>query len=96
MDSLKIPSAVPELGVRASAAAPIIVATDGQEQSDGALAVGRLLAGSCDAVRLVTVLKTLPIVPEVPIQIPVDMENARRADARRTGGASGDPPPERS
>ena len=83
MDSLKIPSAVPELGVRASVAAPIIVATDGQEQSDGALAVGRLLAGSCDAVRLVTVLKTLPIVPEVPIQIPVDMENARRADARR-------------
>ena len=83
MDSLKIPSAVPELGLRASVAAPIVVATDGQEQSDGALAMGRLLAGSSDAVRLVTVLKTLPIVPDVPIQIPIDMENARRADARR-------------
>jgi nucleotide-binding universal stress UspA family protein len=83
MDSLKIPSAVPEVGVRASVAAPIIIATDGQEQSDAALAMGRLLAESGDAVRLVRVLRTLPMVPDVPIQIPMDVENARRADARR-------------
>ena len=83
MDSLKIPSAVPEIGVRASVAAPIIIATDGQEQSDAALAMGRLLAESSDAVRLVTVLRTLPMVPDVPIQIPMDVENARRTEARR-------------
>jgi nucleotide-binding universal stress UspA family protein len=83
MDSLKIPSAVPEIGVRASVAAPIIVATDGQVQSDGALAMGRLLAESGNAVRLVTVLKTLPMVPDLPIQIPTDMDSARRDDVRR-------------
>jgi nucleotide-binding universal stress UspA family protein len=83
MDSLKIPSAVPEIGVRASVAAPIIIATDGQEQSDAALAMGRLLAESSDAVRLVRVLRTLPMVPDLPIQIPLDLESARRADARR-------------
>jgi nucleotide-binding universal stress UspA family protein len=83
MDSLKIPSAVPEIGVRASVAAPIIVATDGQVQSDGALAMGRLLAESGDALRLVTVLKTLPMVPDVPIQIPTDMDSARRDEVQR-------------
>ncbi len=82
MDSLKMASAAPEIGVRASVAAPIIVATDGQEQSDAALAMGRLLAESGDAVRLVRVLRTLPMVPDVPIQIPMDVENARRTEAR--------------
>jgi nucleotide-binding universal stress UspA family protein len=90
MDSLKIPSAVPEVGVRASVAAPIIIATDGQEQSDAALAMGRLLAEASDAVRLVRVLRTLPMVPDVPIQIPMDVENARRADARREVSAQAD------
>jgi len=83
MDSLKIPSVLPERGVRASSAAPVIIATDGQEQSDAALAIGRLLAESNDAFRLVTVLKTLPIVPEVPLPVPIDVENARRAEAKR-------------
>jgi len=83
MDSLKMPSAAPEIGVRASLAAPIIIATDGRDQSDGALAMGRLLAESSDAVRLVTVLRTLPMVPDVPMQIPMDVENERRADVRR-------------
>ena len=82
MNSLKMPSASPEIGVRASPAAPIIIATDGRDQSDGALAMGRLLAESSDAVRLVTVLRTLPMVPDVPIQIPMDVENERRADTR--------------
>ena len=83
MDALKIPSAEPEVGVRASVAAPIIIATDGLEQSDAALTMGRLLAESREAVRLVRVLRTLPMVPDVPIQIPMDVENVRRADARR-------------
>jgi nucleotide-binding universal stress UspA family protein len=82
MDSLKMASAAPEIGVHASLAAPIIIATDGQEQSDAALAMGRLLAESSDAVRLVRVLRTLPMVPDVPIQIPMDVENVRRTEAR--------------
>lgn len=83
MDSLRIPSVQPELGVRATVAAPIIVATDGREQSDAALLVGRLIAESADALRLITVLKTLPVVPEVPLPVPIDIENARRAEATR-------------
>lgn len=82
MDSLKLSSAAPEVGVRASIAAPIIIATDGQEQSDGALLMGRLLAESDDAFRLVTVLETLPMIPEIPLPVPVDVENSRRADAK--------------
>ncbi len=82
MDSLKMASPAPEIGVHASLAAPIIIATDGQEQSDAALAMGRLFAESSDAVRLVRVLRTLPMVPDVPIQIPMDVENARRTEAR--------------
>jgi nucleotide-binding universal stress UspA family protein len=83
MDSLKIPSVLPEVGIRASAAMPVIIATDGRDQSDAALTIGRLLAESTDALRLVTVLKTLPIVPEVPLPVPIDVENARRAEAKR-------------
>jgi nucleotide-binding universal stress UspA family protein len=83
MDSLKIPSAMPEIGVRASAAAPIIIATDGREQSDAALTIGRLLAGTDDAFRVVTVLKTIPLVPEVPLPVPIEVENARREEAKR-------------
>jgi len=83
MNSLNTPSAAPELGVRASSAAPIIIATDGRDQSDGALAMGRLFAESPDAIRLVTVLRTLPMVPDIPIAVPLDVESARRADAEQ-------------
>lgn len=55
MDTLEIPSIPPELGVRASKVAPVIVVTDGQAQSNAAMVVGRLFAGSPDALRLVTV-----------------------------------------
>jgi hypothetical protein len=44
MKTLNVLSALPELGVRASHAAPIIVATDGRVQSDSALVMGLLLA----------------------------------------------------
>jgi hypothetical protein len=63
METLRIPSTTPELGVRASRAAPVIIATDGRAQSDSALAVGRLLAESTDAIRVVTVLKPMPVLP---------------------------------
>jgi nucleotide-binding universal stress UspA family protein len=83
MESLKIPTVLPEVGVRASAASPVVIATDGRQQSDAALTIGRLLAGGADAFRLVTVLETLPMVPDMPIPVPIDVENARRDDAKR-------------
>ena len=38
MKTLGVPSALPELGVRASRSAPVIIATDGRTQYDAALA----------------------------------------------------------
>jgi nucleotide-binding universal stress UspA family protein len=75
--------ATPVLGVRASHASPVIIASDGRAQSDGALALGRMLAGSADALRLVTVVKPVPTFPDAPLPISPDVEAARRADARR-------------
>ncbi|HXT17320.1 MAG TPA: universal stress protein [Gemmatimonadaceae bacterium] len=85
MTTLKMPSTTPELGVRASRAAPIIIATDGRDQSDPALVLGRLVAGSPDALRIVTVLKTVPVVsPDMQLSVSADVEAARRAEARRS------------
>jgi nucleotide-binding universal stress UspA family protein len=83
MKSLSIASERPELGVRASHAAPVIIGSDGQAQSDSALVVGRLMAGAEQALHLVTVLKPLPSVSEVPIAITADALAARQAEARR-------------
>jgi nucleotide-binding universal stress UspA family protein len=84
MSTLKMESTDSERGVRAPHAAPIIVATDGRTQSDAALIMGRLLGGGRDAMRLVSVVKPLPVVsPEIPIPLSDDVDAARRADARR-------------
>lgn len=83
MDTVKSPSKLPEVGVRASHSSPIIVATDGREQSDSALVVGRLFSESPDALRVVTVLKTLPTISEAQLSITPDLHAARRADAHR-------------
>ncbi len=83
MYALRMPSIEPELGVRASHAAPIIIATDGRKQSDGALTVGRLLAGSADACRVVTAIKALPFVPDAQVAYSPDLDAARRAAAKR-------------
>jgi len=78
-------STIPELGVRASRTAPIIIATDGTDQSDGALVIGRLLAGSRDARRVITVLKTMPVVsPDLQLAVSAELETSRRAHARRS------------
>lgn len=82
MLKFSIPAA-PELGVRASRTAPIFIASDGRAQSDGALAIGRLLADSSEALRLITVLKPVPMVPEAQVTTTPDIEAARRAEARR-------------
>jgi nucleotide-binding universal stress UspA family protein len=72
----------PELGVRATRSSPIVVATDGRLQSDSALMMGRLLAESADALRIATVLKTMPVMSEATLSIAADIESARRAAAQ--------------
>jgi nucleotide-binding universal stress UspA family protein len=70
----------PALGIRASKASPVIIASDGQLQSDGALALGTLLAGTEDALRVVSVLRPSPIVPDVGVSMTTDIDRIRRAD----------------
>lgn len=73
----------PELGIRANPGAPVLVATDGRPQSDGALVVGRLLAGDPAAMRVVTVVKPMPLVPEAQIAMTPAMLDALHTEARR-------------
>lgn len=84
MDTLMMQSALPELGVRASHSSPVVIATDGRAQSDAALIVGRMLADGADAMRVVSVLRPMPLIPEA--QVPPDDEfeiaRARREGAR--------------
>jgi nucleotide-binding universal stress UspA family protein len=72
----------PALGIRASTTAPVIVATDGKTQSDGALLLGQLLAGADDVLRVVSVLRTAPLVPDVGVAMTTDIDRTRRADLR--------------
>ena len=75
----------PQQGVRASRSSPVIVATDGHDQSNSAMLVGRLLTAERDALRVVTVLKRMPAVnPEVQLPLSPDMEASRRAEQKRT------------
>jgi nucleotide-binding universal stress UspA family protein len=75
----------PELGVRATKTSPIVVATDGREQSDAALIAGSLFAGSDDARRVVAVLDPMPVVsPDAQIPVSPDIEAARRAELKRS------------
>jgi nucleotide-binding universal stress UspA family protein len=83
MDTLSSSSAAPELGVRASHAAPIIIATDGRGQSDAALRVGRLLAETSDALRVVTVVKSMPPMSEAQLSVSADLEASRRASQQQ-------------
>lgn len=78
------PSASPELGIRAVKAAPVIVAADGRDQSDPAIVAARTFAGADDALRVVTVLRPLPVIgPESQVPIPPHVEAARRADQKQ-------------
>jgi nucleotide-binding universal stress UspA family protein len=84
MHTLQIPAAAPQEGVRARQTSPVIVATDGRDQSDAAMAVGRIMAGDAAALRVVTVLKALPMVsPEAALPVAPDVQAARRAEQRR-------------
>lgn len=72
----------PALGIRASKTSPVIVATDGKPQSDGAVMIGHLLAGTDDVLRIVSVLRTAPTIPDVGAAITTDIDRTRRADLR--------------
>jgi nucleotide-binding universal stress UspA family protein len=82
METIKISSIQPEIGVRASRAAPIIVGTDGDSQSDAALVMARVLSNLPDAVRLVTAVRPVLAFPDAPSSVNADVEAARRAEAK--------------
>jgi nucleotide-binding universal stress UspA family protein len=78
-------SDTPEVGIRALKASPVIIATDGRDQSDPALIAGRILAGDDEgAMRIVTVVRPMPIVsPEAGVSVSPDVEASRRAEQKR-------------
>lgn len=84
MQTLQMPSTEPQQGIRASRVSPVMIATDGREQSDAALIAGRLFAEDNEALRVVSVLAPMPVVsPEAAIPISPDIEASRRADLKR-------------
>jgi nucleotide-binding universal stress UspA family protein len=81
METLTVHPPQPQTGVRAHHAAPVLVATDGREQSDNAIFAGLVFAGQSDALRVLSVLPPMPIVsPEVPLPLSPESEAARRSD----------------
>src|SRR3954466_470615 len=85
MSTLLSPFDTPEIGLGALKAAPVIIATDGREQSDPAIIAGRVLGGDrTDALRVVTVVKPVPTISyEAGIPYSPDVDAARRADQKR-------------
>jgi nucleotide-binding universal stress UspA family protein len=60
-------------------ASPMIVATDGREQSDAAVRAGALLAGTSDAWRVLTVVSPFPaIATELDLQLAATAVDAHR------------------
>src|SRR4051812_25597512 len=80
MTTAIMPAAAPGIGLKPSQFAPVIVATDGRAQSDGALAVGRILAESSDALRLVSVLPPTAMIPETHLVVAGDLAPSRRSE----------------
>jgi nucleotide-binding universal stress UspA family protein len=83
MQTLNTSPVSPERGIRANEASPVVVATDGRAQSDAALTMGRLFAESRGALRVVTVVKTMPVVSEAQLAGYADVEAVRQSQARR-------------
>lgn len=70
----------PALGLRASRKSPVVIATDGKPQSDGAVALGGLIAGQADGMHVVSVLRPMPVVPDVGVAMTTDIDVVRRSD----------------
>lgn len=83
MSYLTSTDTMPALGIRASKTSPVVIATDGHPQSDGALALGRLIAGAPDAMRLVSVMRSLPTIPDSGVIMTTDIEASRRGELER-------------
>jgi nucleotide-binding universal stress UspA family protein len=77
----------PALDIRATRTAPLIVATDGQTQSDGALSLARLLAHAPDSLQVVSVLRRMPVIPDVGAAMTTDIEREQRFDLHRDATA---------
>lgn len=61
--------------------AAILVATDGSERSDAALATAHRLAPHVGAVEVISVVEPMPIIsPEAQLPIAAELEEQRRAD----------------
>jgi nucleotide-binding universal stress UspA family protein len=77
---------VPAVGIRALKSAPVVIATDGRDQSDGALIAGRIFAADEQAaLRVLTVVNALPMVtPEAGLPYSADVDASRRADHKAT------------
>jgi nucleotide-binding universal stress UspA family protein len=85
MSSILSRSDVPAVGIRALKSAPVIVASDGREQSDPALVAGRIFAGDDPAsLRVLTVVNALPMLtPEAGLPYSADVDASQRADRKR-------------
>jgi len=84
MQTLQVPSTEPQLGIRASRVSPVIIATDGREQSDAALIAGRFFAEDKQSIRVASVLAPMPTVAnDAAAPISPDVDAARRADLKR-------------
>ncbi|HVX40103.1 MAG TPA: universal stress protein [Gemmatimonadaceae bacterium] len=85
MSTLFSTATAPRTGIRAHRAAPVVIATDGRQQSDPALIAGLLLGETSEAVRVASVLRPVPIVsPEAQLPMSPDVEATRRADLKRS------------
>jgi nucleotide-binding universal stress UspA family protein len=75
----------PQQGPRATRSSPVIVATDGHDQSNSAMLMAQLLAGEKDALRVISVLRSLPVVApaEAPATVSADFESARLREQTR-------------
>jgi nucleotide-binding universal stress UspA family protein len=77
----------PALGIRATRNAPVVIATDGLAQSEGAVALGYVLAGAPDAAWVVSVLRPMPRIPTAGAALTTDIDRTRRADLLRDAQA---------
>lgn len=75
----------PEIGIRALKAAPVIIATDGRDQSDPAIVAGRIFAGEENsALRVVSVVEPMPImIPDGTIPNFLEVADQRRAQQQQ-------------
>ena len=84
MRTLREAPNAPLQGVRPSRSSPVIVATDGHDQSNAAMMMARIFAPEKDARRVISVLKLLPAVtPELPVTVTEEVEAARRREQTR-------------